>query len=182
VTLLDPVDPWPRTAGAELVPLVAHRDDRGSFTEVFRSGDEVALQWNVVRSRAGALRGVHVHHRHDDWFHLIEGTAFVGLHDLRRGSASCGRPELIRLDAATPTMLRVPHGVAHGLQFLDDSVLLAGFSHLHDPLDDLGCAWDDPALGFDWPIPAPVLSERDRTATSFRSLLEAVEPYQPFAS
>jgi dTDP-4-dehydrorhamnose 3,5-epimerase len=32
----------------------------------------------------------------------------------------------------------------------------------YDPADELGVAWDDPALGIEWPGTDPVLSERDR--------------------
>ena len=36
----------------------------------------------------------------------------------------------------------------------------------YDSATDAGIAWDDPALGIDWPLPAggPILSDKDRKA------------------
>ena len=35
--------------------------------------------------------------------------------------------------------------------------------HYYNPADELGVAWDDPALQIVWPTANPELSERDRT-------------------
>jgi dTDP-4-dehydrorhamnose 3,5-epimerase-like enzyme len=45
--------------GVELRPLVLHRDARGGVAELFRDewGAIRPLQWTVVRSNAGVLRG-----------------------------------------------------------------------------------------------------------------------------
>ncbi|MCH8346086.1 MAG: dTDP-4-dehydrorhamnose 3,5-epimerase family protein, partial [Chloroflexi bacterium] len=69
-------------AGVHLRPLQANEDDRGVFTEVFRKVWDTGVdpvQWNFVTSRAGVLRGVHVHVRHDDYLILVKGRASVGL-------------------------------------------------------------------------------------------------------
>src|SRR6478672_9765909 len=66
--------PVPR--GVEVLPLQAHFDDRGRFTEIYR--DEWRLgprpvQWSMVRSAANVLRGVHVHARHVDYLTMAYG-------------------------------------------------------------------------------------------------------------
>jgi dTDP-4-dehydrorhamnose 3,5-epimerase len=33
----------------------------------------------------------------------------------------------------------------------------------YNPADELGVAWNDPAIGADWGVVDPILSERDRT-------------------
>jgi dTDP-4-dehydrorhamnose 3,5-epimerase len=56
--------------GVRILPLTAHVDQRGTFTEVFREswvGHPRFVQWNAVTSRTGTLRGVHVHRRHVDY-------------------------------------------------------------------------------------------------------------------
>ena len=71
--------------GTLLRPLVAHADERGVFTELYRLEWETGvtpIQWNAVRSEAGVLRGVHVHVRHRDYLTLPYGRAVVGLRDL----------------------------------------------------------------------------------------------------
>jgi dTDP-4-dehydrorhamnose 3,5-epimerase len=42
----------------------------------------------------------------------------------------------------------------------------------YNPADELGVAWDDPAIGADWGIADPILSERDRT----NPRRDAIEP------
>jgi dTDP-4-dehydrorhamnose 3,5-epimerase len=58
---------------------------------------------------------------------------------------------------------------AHGFMTLesDTEVLyLYKVDGAYDPSTDAGIAWDDPALGIDWPLPAggPILSDKDRKA------------------
>jgi dTDP-4-dehydrorhamnose 3,5-epimerase len=48
-----------------------------------------------------------------------------------------------------------------------------GVTSYWDPEEDeLGCRWDDPDLGLDWQLTAPVLSERDASAQPLAQLLE----------
>jgi dTDP-4-dehydrorhamnose 3,5-epimerase len=164
--------------GVALVPLVPHRDDRGVFTELFRSewGTGVApVQWNAVVSEPGVLRGVHVHPRHDDYLVLHAGRAAVGLRDLRRGSETEGRACVVEMDGEAPAALVIPHGVAHGFWFQSRSLHIYAVSHYWDTADELGCHWADPALGIDWPAGEPRCSERDEALPPLAALLEQLE-------
>ena len=153
--------------GVVLTPLTPHRDDRGTFVEAFRaswSTDIVPVQWNVVTSGAGVLRGVHVHRRHADYLTVLSGTMVLGLHDLRRGSPTRGRSAMLTIEAQEPRAVTIPPGVAHGFCFPEPSVHLYAVSHYWDKADELGCRYDDPALGLHWPIVDPTLSSRDEAA------------------
>ena len=70
-------------AGAKLISLKRFDDSRGSFAEAFRAswlGHPLPMvQWNVSRSMAGVLRGLHVHQRQTDYWHLVTGSAVAGL-------------------------------------------------------------------------------------------------------
>jgi hypothetical protein len=58
----------------------------GTFTEIFRESWLDApkfVQWNAVTSRAGTLRGAHVHRRHADYLVVLAGHLTLGLVDLR---------------------------------------------------------------------------------------------------
>jgi dTDP-4-dehydrorhamnose 3,5-epimerase len=148
-----------------LRPLAPHADDRGVFTELFRDSwalDVEPVQWNAVRSEANVLRGVHGHLRHEDYLTLVAGRATIGLHDLRPGSRTEGLGATVELDARKPAALVIPTGVAHGFYFHEPSVHVYAVSHEFDPADELGCRWDDPALGIEWPCAEPLLSQRDR--------------------
>ena len=59
----------------------------------------------------------------------------------------------------------IPPGVAHGFAALTDMTITYLVDSYYNPADELGVAWDDPAIGADWGITDPILSERDQDAT-----------------
>lgn len=167
--------------GVRTHDLAVHEDERGSFAEIFRaewSTITVPLQWNYVRSRAGVLRGVHVHVRHFDYLLLAEGEAAIGLYDLRDESPTAGLAAVVRMSGARPQAIEFPPGVAHGFLFIEPSVHIYAVSHYWDLADELGCAWDDPGLGIEWPIVPEHLSERDADAPSLAALRGQLAPHQ----
>lgn len=170
-------------SGVILTELAMHPDDRGVFTEVFRKEWDTGVdpvQWNVVRSAEGVLRGVHVHPRHDDYLLIFSGLGTVGLKDLRRGSDTHEVTATVDLSGDDLRAITIPHGVAHGFLFHEPSIHLYAVSHYWDTEDELACTWDDEGLGIDWPFEPSQLSERDATAPSLADLLNKIETYQPF--
>lgn len=152
-----------------LVDLTPHVDERGSFVELFREEWRTGpppRQWNAVRSDAGVLRGVHVHAHHHDYLTVVSGTLVLGLYDLRPDSPSHGVSGFLTLSEAVPAAVAIPPGVCHGFWFPEPSVHVYGVSEYWDVQDELGCRFDDPALGLDWPTGNPLLSARDREAGS----------------
>ena len=164
-----------RIASVVSRPLRTNPDERGALTEIFRTewalGDPV--QWNVVRSEPGVLRGVHCHWRHTDVLNVISGELVLGLTDLRPGSPTEGLAELHRIPALS-AVVSVPRGVAHGFYFEQPTCIAYGVDAYWSHDDELGCRWDDPGLGITWPCTAPSLSERDRTAGDLATLRAAI--------
>ena len=149
--------------GVRIVTLDVYGDLRGRFCEIFRSAamPETFVQANHSRSAAGVLRGLHYHRHQADLWYVPAGRAQVGLADLRvRG----GTPptESFVLDAAQPTTVFIPPGVAHGYLALTDLDVIYWVTGEYDPGDEHGVAWNDPTLAIPWQIDAePVVSERD---------------------
>jgi dTDP-4-dehydrorhamnose 3,5-epimerase len=169
--------------GVEIHTLTGNSDARGTMTEVFReewSGGVEPVQWNLFRSRAGSMRGVHVHIAHEDVMVVVEGKVTLGLRDLRSGSPTDGVVVAFELSGGAASFVVVPRGVLHGLLFLEPTTLLVGVTSYYDPDDDIGCLWSDPDLNIPWPQAPTLVSDRDRAAPSFRSLLARVAPWQPF--
>ncbi len=132
------------------------------------------MQWNLVRSRAGSLRGVHVHARHADYLLAVSGTLQLALKDIRPDSPSFGLGCELELSGEVPTGVVIPPGVAHGFHFPADTTYLYSVTAYWDLSDELGCAWNDPALGFGWKVADGVrLSERDRAAGSYDDMVRA---------
>jgi dTDP-4-dehydrorhamnose 3,5-epimerase len=162
--------------GVVLHPLASHRDERGSFTELFREEWATGIrpvQWNAVASEAAVLRGVHVHVRHADYLTVVRGRAIVGLRDLRAASATAGLATCIELSADAMAAIVIPTRVAHGFLFTEPSMHVYAVSHYWDVEDELGCHWADPELGIPWPAEAgePRLSPRDAAAPPLKELL-----------
>jgi dTDP-4-dehydrorhamnose 3,5-epimerase len=167
--------------GVQLWPLTPHRDERGAFTEAFRHEWETGLdpvQWNLLHSQTGTLRGVHVHHQHEDFQVLVSGRATVGLSDLRAGQPRNG--VAFEVSEHQLEAVIVPRGVAHGLYFHEPSIVLVGVTCAYDPDDDLGIDYADPDLGIGWPAAPTYLSERDTDAPSLARVLPQLDRYQPF--
>lgn len=180
------VDPCPselrsgRTiAGVKLMRLDRNEDDRGAFTEVFCAEWPTGIdptQWSLVESRAGVLRGMHLHRRHDEYFMVISGRATVGLHDLRAGSPTYGHGSTYEL-TGPDCFLSFPRGLVHGWLFHERSLHLQAVSESYVNYgsdDNHGCRWDDPELGIDWPFAPTELSPRAAGFPSLRSLRESI--------
>jgi dTDP-4-dehydrorhamnose 3,5-epimerase len=161
-------------------PLTMHCDERGALTEVFRQSWDAAVkpvQWNIMTSEAGILRGVHVHPRHVDYVVLVHGRASMGLRDLRPGSPTEGLATLIEMRGDPISALTIPPGVAHGFLFHEPSTLLYGVSEYWDPADEIGCHWADPALEIPWPVTAARTSARDAEAPPLSEVLRYIPPF-----
>ena len=157
--------------GVRYGAIVRHGDTRGSFRELWRAGDfpdEPFVQANLSTSAAGVLRGLHLHRRQDDLWIVADGRAFVALVDLRPMLDGSGTAPLIETrELRADEWVVIPTGIAHGFLALDPLQLIYLVTNEYDGTDELGFAWDDPAVAVDWPPLAgtpdgrPILSERD---------------------
>ncbi len=158
-----------------------HGDSRGSFRELWRADafpDETFVQANLSSSAAGVLRGLHLHRRQDDLWIVAAGRAFVALVDARPlldGSGPQAIVETRELDA--DDWVLIPTGIAHGFLALEPLELVYLVTNAYDGTDELGFAWDDPAVAVAWPVLAgtpdgrPILSGRDMSSPSLAELV-----------
>ena len=162
-----------------LRPLSPIPDVRGSLCEIYREGWDLAprsVQWDLIATRACALRGVHVHQIRFDYFVVVSGRATIGLSDLRRDSGSFRRSMMIEFSGETPTVVVVPPGVAHGIYAHTELTYLYGLTAPWDGGDgDLGCRYDDPEMGIAWPFADCILLPRDANLTDFETLIRQFE-------
>jgi dTDP-4-dehydrorhamnose 3,5-epimerase len=146
-------------------------DARGFFYESFNQ-DKLAdaglaprfVQGNVSRSVQGVLRGLHFQNpkAQGKLVSVLEGEVWDVAVDIRRGSPTFGRWAGVVLSAANRRHFWIPEGFAHGFVTLSEQAL---FTYLctdtYAPDADAGIRWDDPALAIDWPVRAPLLSDKD---------------------
>ena len=169
-------------------------DSRGSFMEVWRSSAFGELgtgmtglpgsrfvQANLSTSAAGVLRGLHYHRRQLDYWTVVTGRALVALVDVRPVVADITARAVVEpRELSAGETVTIPTGVAHGFLALDPLQLLYLVTNEYDGTDELGFAWDDPAVGVPWPaIPGtpdgrPILSGRDMTNPSLADLVRSL--------
>jgi dTDP-4-dehydrorhamnose 3,5-epimerase len=166
----------------ELRALEPNVDERGSFTEVFAahwSSDIAPVQWSVVASVTGALRGMHLHRRHGELVTVVHGRLSVGLYDARPGSPTEGCWARYELAADAPASLCFPAGFVHGWLAHEPTTHLQAVSEAYADYaedDNLGCHWADPDLGIEWPFEPTVVAPRAAAFPSLRDLREQVQP------
>lgn len=150
--------------GVKVTALDRFSDDRGTFTEIARASTtpETFVQWSHSHSNEGVLRGLHVHRNQSDLWYLASGRARIALVDLRDGEGGLAVDSWVA-DAVDPSTILIPPGVAHGYLALSDIDMLYMTDTEWDPDDELGIAWNDPALEIPWELSSPLLSMRDRS-------------------
>jgi dTDP-4-dehydrorhamnose 3,5-epimerase len=159
-------------------------DSRGFFARAFCAEafaehglDPTLRQCSLSFNRQrGTLRGLH--YQTAPWgeaklVRCTRGRIFDVIVDLRPDSATRGRWEGVELAADNHGMVYAPEGFAHGFQTLeDDSELFYQMSAPYRAEAAAGVRWDDPDLAISWPLPAPILSERDRRLPRLREIVE----------
>ena len=159
-------------------------DDRGYFSEIFRlnsfedrAGPVEFVQENQSLSvRPGTIRGIHFQSKpmaQGKLVRCLAGKLFDVVVDLRADSPTYGRWTSAILTPEDINQLWVPVGFGHGFCTLEpNSVISYRVTAYYSPEHDLGVAWDDPAVGIEWPeIADPeTLSGRDRHQPAFGDL------------
>jgi dTDP-4-dehydrorhamnose 3,5-epimerase len=169
-------------------------DGRGSFAELWRASafGELSeadaglpnarfVQANLSTSAAGVLRGLHYHRRQLDHWTVVSGRAFVALVDVRPVLADAAAQAIVETrELGAGETVTIPAGVAHGFLALEPLQLLYLVTNEYDGSDELGFAWDDPAVGVPWPrVRAtsdgrPILSGRDSSNPTLVELVESL--------
>ncbi len=173
-------------AGVYVVDPKLHGDERGVFVETYRrewlpQGREM-VQANRADRQQGCIVGLHYHLHQADYWYVPFGRARVVLHDLRVGSPTDGATLVIDLgtrDDGTHDHrgVFIPPGVAHGFASLTDMTITYLVDNYYNPEDELGVAWNDPAIDADWGLTEPVLSNRDQQNPGRANLDDRLQPH-----
>lgn len=168
-----------------IVPKV-YQDARGMFFESYqkRSFTEAGipfdfLQDNHSKSVGNVLRGLHYQIRQSQGklVRVIAGEIFDVAVDIRKNSPTFGKWVGDYLSAENKKMIWVPPGFAHGffVTSLEAEVIYKATDY-YAPQWERTIAWNDPAIGIDWPIGdvPPMLSPKDAAG----KLLDEAEVYE----
>lgn len=151
-------------------------DHRGFFSEVYNFakfaqagiGPTFVQDNHSLSVETGTVRGLHFQSHpfaQDKLIRVIRGRIVDVAVDIRRSSSTYGQHVAVELSAENGLQLLVPVGFAHGFCTLEPNTeVIYKVSGYYSAAHDHGLAWDDPALGIEWPVApeAAVLSEKDR--------------------
>lgn len=160
--------------GCVVIEPTVFGDERGFFFESWnaeRFGEHGLptkfVQSNLSSSSRGVLRGLHYQwpNPQGKLVSVLEGEVYDVAVDIRHGSPTFGQWEAVILSAENKRQFWIPEGFAHGFAVVSERAL---FSYLctagYDKAADASVRWNDPAIGIDWPVIAPLLSAKDEAA------------------
>jgi len=172
-------------AGVKVIEPKSFGDARGFFLETFSAHryrdagiDAVFVQDNHSRSRKGVLRGLHyqLHHPQGKLVSVTRGEVLDIAVDIRVGSPTFGQWYSVLLNDENHRQMYVAPGLAHGFVVLSETVdFVYKCTDYYHPEDEKGLLWNDPAIGVDWQIDEPLLSEKDRHNKTLAELQAANE-------
>jgi dTDP-4-dehydrorhamnose 3,5-epimerase len=160
-------------------------DERGFFMEVYHQEEfrkaglpDTFVQLNHSRSARNVVRGLHF-----QWeppmgklMRVTLGTAYLVAVDIRKGSPTLGRWFGAEVSAASKRQIWAPAGFARGFcvlsEYAEIQYLCTG---TYNKDGESGVLWSDPAIGVDWPVSDPILSEKDTRAQMLQDWLSRPE-------
>jgi dTDP-4-dehydrorhamnose 3,5-epimerase len=163
-------------------------DDRGSFFESYheKRAWDAGLQVKFVQdnqsfSKQGTLRGLHyqLNHPQGKLVRVVMGEVFDVAVDIRQGSPTFGQWYGAYLSAENHQQLYVPPGFGHGFCVLSETAdFLYKCTDFYTPGDEYAIRWDDPEIGINWPLAAPILSAKDAIAPLLKDATHQLPIYQ----
>jgi len=150
-------------------------DSRGWFAETWnaevfaRHGlPDTFAQDNQSFSIQNVVRGLHyqLEQAQGKLVRCTRGRILDVAVDIRRSSPAFGRHETAELSAENRLMLWVPPGFAHGFAVLSEegAEVVYKCTTLRHAASERSLLWNDPVLGIEWKVTAPILSEKDAIA------------------
>ncbi len=175
-----------RLAGVLIIEPEVFRDQRGFLLEAFNAADYseatealgtpaagTAPDWTKLphithsRSVKDTIRGLHFQlpRLQGKLAWVTRGRILDVAVDVRRGSPNFGKWTAHELDDETHRRMWIPEGFAHGFCVLSEvaDVMYACTDHYVGE-NQYAVRWNDAAIGIDWPVDAPVISDKDAAA------------------
>ena len=170
--------------GLKLIQLDIWKDNRGFFMErfnfdKFRDAELPTefVQDNHSRSAPKVLRGLHYQPQpaQGKLVGVLRGRVWDVVVDIRRDSKTFGRNFGLELSDSNGLLLWIPPGFAHGFCVVGEEPadVLYKVTAPYNPKTEAGIQWNDPEFAVQWPIPDPIVSERDHQLPSFADFRKA---------
>lgn len=168
--------------GLILIEPKVFKDDRGYFFESFNEktygeilGNVRFVQDNISESKKNVLRGLHFQtppHPQGKLVSVIKGRVLDVALDLRTSSSTYGKYQVIELSEKDTFQFWIPPGFAHGFLALEDDTLFSyKCTDFYAPANEKTLLWNDPAIGIDWKVNNPIISDKDKLGEDFSTFV-----------
>lgn len=160
-------------------------DERGYFFESFREdkfneavGKEINfVQENQSLSGKDIVRGLHFQKppfAQGKLVRVIKGEVIDVAVDIRKNSPTYGQHVAVKLSEENKKMFWIPEGFAHGFSSLVDDTIFAYKCTDYYNKESEGCIlWNDKALGINWGVENPIISEKDKIGEEFHNFVSS---------
>jgi dTDP-4-dehydrorhamnose 3,5-epimerase len=159
-------------------------DSRGLFFELFKLSafkehgiNTDFKQDNVSVSKKDVIRGLHFQvapYAQGKLVSVMRGAVLDVAVDIRKGSPTYGKHEIIELSAENKKLLWIPEGFAHGFSVLEeDTCFLYKCTNYYHKDSERGIRFDDPDLNINWGVKNPIVSDKDLQLLPLKSFVEA---------
>ena len=162
--------------GAIIIEPDVFGDNRGWFMESYSKKKlaDVGIDIDFVQdnrsfsAEKGTLRGLHCQTEPMAQAKLLtclKGEILDVAVDIREGSPTYMKWVSVKLSEENKKMFYIPAGCLHGFVTLTDNVeVMYKVNNFYSPENDRSVRFDDPALGVEWGITNPILSQKDMNA------------------
>lgn len=162
--------------GAVVLEPKVFGDNRGWFMESYskRTLEEAGILDEFIQdnrsfsAEKGTLRGLHCQTEPMAQAKLLtclKGEILDIAVDIRKGSPTYMKWVGVKLSEENKKMFYIPAGCLHGFVTLTDNVeVMYKVNNFYSPENDRSVRFDDPALGVEWGVANPILSQKDMNA------------------
>jgi dTDP-4-dehydrorhamnose 3,5-epimerase len=156
-------------------------DDRGFFFESYNEKKYADagitnsfVQDNISKSKFGTVRGLQYQvgdFAQGKLCQVMSGGVLDVAVDIRFGSPTFGQYYAVELSGENHIQLWIPPGFAHGFSVLSDEVLFHyKCTAPYSKKDERAILYSDPALGVEWRVEKPIVSEKDMKSKLFAEI------------
>lgn len=166
--------------GLVIIEPLVFEDERGHFFEYYQKElfkkngiEDNFVQDNQSLSQKGVLRGLHFQappYAQAKLIRVIKGAVLDVAVDIRKNSPTFGKHVAVELSESNKKSLYIPEGFAHGFLTLSDNTIFSyKCANYYNKSSEGALLWNDQDLAINWGVTAPILSEKDKVATTLKS-------------
>ena len=102
-------------------------NERGFLQEIIRNDDKMYVsigQTYITQTKNGVTKAWYRHREQTDFIFVIKGKMKLGLYDSRPDAPTFGKTNEIIISEQHPAIVKIPPGIWHGFQAIEEDLLL----------------------------------------------------------